>query len=96
MTVGSAPAGAAGQQAPAKQAAPRATEAGPVDVNTASVADLEAVPGIGKSLAARIVEFREKNGPFSRVDDLIKVRGVGEKSLERLRPHLTVGAARGR
>ena len=54
------------------------------------------VPGIGEALAQRIVEFREKNGPFSQVDDLVKVRGIGEKSIVKLKPYLTAGAAKAR
>lgn len=68
---------------------PAATASAPVDVNTASAEELVVVPGIGKSLAQRIVDFREKNGAFASVDDLLKVQGIGEKSLAKLRPHLT-------
>ena len=75
----------------AAKGAPAAAKAGAVDLNSASEAQLQEVPGIGPSLAKKIVEFRNENGPFKSVDDLLKVRGVGEKSLERLRPHLTVG-----
>ena len=50
-----------------------------VDVNTATTADLEKVPGIGPALAKRIVEFREKNGPYPTIDDLLKIQGIGEK-----------------
>jgi competence protein ComEA len=74
-------------------AAPPAASApavAPVDVNAASVDQLVTVPGIGKSLAQRIVDFRQKNGPFKSVDELLKVQGIGEKSLEKLRPHLVV------
>lgn len=63
----------------------------PVNVNTATAEQLTEIPGIGTSLASRIVEFREQNGPFERVDDLLKVRGIGERSLEKLRPYVTVG-----
>jgi len=74
---------------PASAAAPAETK--PVDLNAAGSDELEAVPGIGKSLAGKIVvAFREKNGAFKSVDDLLKVQGVGEKSLEKLRPYLTV------
>jgi competence protein ComEA len=66
----------------------------PIDLNTADVAALQTVPGIGPALAKRIVEFREKEGPFERVDDLLKIRGIGEKSLAKIRPYVTV--ARGR
>ena len=71
-----------------------ASEARPVDLNTADTAALESVPGIGKSLSQRIVAFREKNGPFQSVDDLLKVQGVGEKSIQKLRPYLTVAKAK--
>jgi competence protein ComEA len=73
-------------------AAPRpiAEGGGKVDLNRASAEELRAVPGIGPALSERIVKFREENGPFRRVDDLLKVRGIGEKSLEKMRPYLTV------
>jgi competence protein ComEA len=75
-------------------APPKADPAAPevnVDLNTASVAELEAVRGIGPALAKRIVAFRDEHGPFERVEDLLKVRGIGEKSLEKLRPYVRVG-----
>jgi competence protein ComEA len=61
----------------------------PVDINSASASDLEKVPGIGPSLSKRIIEFREKNGPYSSVEDLLKIQGIGEKSLARFRDYLT-------
>ena len=70
--------------------------ASPVDVNSATVEELMAVKGIGVSLAQRIVEFREKNGPYKDVDDLLKVQGIGEKSLDRIREFLSVGKGRGK
>ena len=80
----------------APPAAPKATasEARPIDINTADSAALESVPGIGKSLSQRILAFREKNGPFQSVDDLLKVQGVGEKSIQKPRPYLTVAKAK--
>ena len=71
-------------------ARPATGDVKPVDLNTADAAALESVPGIGKSLAQRIVTFREKNGAFGSVDDLLKVQGIGEKSLQNLRPYLIV------
>jgi competence protein ComEA len=71
-----------------------ASEARPIDINTADSAALETVPGIGKSLSQRILAFREKNGAFQSVDDLLKVPGVGEKSIQKLRPYLTVAKAK--
>ena len=83
---------AAHAQSPAAPASarPAAGDVKPVDLNTADAAALESVPGIGKSLAQRIVTFREKNGAFGSVDDLLKVQGIGEKSLQNLRPYLIV------
>jgi competence protein ComEA len=65
-----------------------------VDINTASVEELMTVPGIGQVIAQRIVEFRDKNGPYKSIDDLLKVQGIGEKSLARIREHLSVGRPR--
>jgi competence protein ComEA len=62
----------------------------PLDVNLASAADFERLPGVGRALAARIVDARTRDGPFGSVDDLRRVRGVGEATLERLRPRLAV------
>jgi len=62
----------------------------PLDVNAASAADFERLPGVSPALAARIVELRTRDGPFSSVDDLRRVRGVGETALARLRARLAV------
>ena len=80
--------------APAATAKAAQSEARPIDLNTADSAALESVPGIGKSLSQRILAFREKNGAFQSVDDLLKVQGIGEKSIQKLRPYLTVAKAR--
>lgn len=71
-----------------------ATPAEPVDLNTATVEQLQTVRGIGPALAKRIVAFREEHGAFDRVDDLLKVRGIGEKSLDKLRPYVRVAKRR--
>lgn len=78
----------------AAQASGTTGAARPVDLNRASAEELTAVPGIGKALAQRIVDFREQHGPFARVEDLMKVKGIGEKSFEKIRPHVTVSAKR--
>jgi competence protein ComEA len=65
-----------------------------VNINTASVADLEVLPGVGAKTAARIVEYRQKNGPFKKIEDLMNVRGLGEKNFLKLKSQLTVGAAK--
>jgi competence protein ComEA len=65
-----------------------------VDLNTAPVSELVEVPGIGQATAERIVAWREQNGAFRSVEDLMKVKGVGEKSLEKLRPYVKVAKAK--
>jgi len=64
-----------------------------VNLNTATADQFEALPGIGPSTAKRIVSFREKNGPFKKLEDLMNVQGIGEKSFLKLRPHLSLGQA---
>jgi len=61
---------------------------GVVDLDSATVADLDRLPGIGPVLAARIVEYRRLHGRFHRVDELLLVPGIGPRLLERLRPWL--------
>jgi competence protein ComEA len=61
-----------------------------VNLNTASVSDLQELPGIGAKVAARIVDYRQKKGPFKKVEELMNVQGVGEKSFLKLRSQLTV------
>lgn len=70
------------------QAAENSPEAGVVNVNTATEAQLQMLPGIGPSKARAIVEYRTKN-QFVRVDDLAQVKGIGPKLLGKLRPHVT-------
>jgi len=62
-----------------------------VNINTAGVDELVTLPGIGKAYAERIVEYRQKNGPFKKVEDIINVRGIGEKTFERIKDRLTIG-----
>ena len=69
-----------------------ATPAGKVNLNTASVSQLEDLPGIGPALAARIVEHRQKNGAFKSVEDVMAVKGIGEKNFAKIQTYLSVGA----
>src|SRR5262245_45257856 len=65
-----------------------------VNLNAATAAELEGLPGIGAKTAARIVEYRQKNGPFKKVEDVMNVRGVGEKNFLKLKPQLSVAAVK--
>jgi competence protein ComEA len=66
-----------------------------LDLNKASVGELMALPGIGQVRARAIIAWRDANGPFGRVDDLDRVRGIGPATLDRLRPFVCVGSAGG-
>jgi len=61
-----------------------------LNLNTAKAADLEKLPGIGAATAARIIEYRDQNGPFKKVEDLMNVKGIGEKTFLKLKPLVTV------
>lgn len=74
-------------------AAGKAQPTGRINVNTASVEQLTTLPGVGPALAARIVEYRQKSGAFRSTQELMNVKGIGEKSLARIEQWLTVGEA---
>jgi len=67
-----------------------------VDLNRADQEELESLPGVGPHLASQIMEYREKLGPFQRVEDLMNVRGIGEKKFEQLKDLITVGKKTGK
>ena len=62
----------------------------PLDLNTATVEELQQLPGIGPATAKAIVRFREKSAPLRRVEDLLAIRGISRSRLEKLRPYVTV------
>lgn len=63
---------------------------GMLNINTASKEELVALPGIGATLAERIITFRETEGDFGAIEDLQQVKGISKKKLEKLKPHVTV------
>jgi competence protein ComEA len=84
-----APAARQGTAKPAKPPkAPASTAI--VNINTATQAQLETLPGVGAKAAVRILEYRQKNGQFKKVEDLMNVKGIGEKSFLKLKPRLSV------
>ncbi len=67
-----------------------------IDINRASAQDFERLPRIGSELARRIVAYREKHGPFRRVEDLLIIRGIGPKKWRAIRPYMRVGSYPGK
>jgi len=63
----------------------------PVNINTASSTELQTVPGIGPATAEKILQMRKSYGTFKSVDELLSIRGIGPKRLEKMRKYLTVG-----
>ena len=63
-----------------------------INLNAATVAQLEALPGIGPKTAQLIVEYRQKSGGFKKVEELMNIKGIGEKSFLKLKPMLIVTA----
>ena len=62
-----------------------------VNINTASIAELDTLPGIGPTTAQKIIDYRDQNGPFLNIEDIVNVSGIGPASYERLKDLITVG-----
>ena len=62
----------------------------PINLNTATAADLQALPGVGAATARLIIEHRDKNGGFKKVEELMNIKGIGEKSFLKLKPMVTI------
>src|SRR5712692_3282061 len=65
----------------------------PININTANSEELQQVPGIGPATAEKILQMRKSYGAFKSVDDLLSIRGLGQKRLDKMRKYLTVGKA---
>lgn len=82
--------GVAGASGPAADAGSAGAAGAPVNLNTADVAALDTLPGVGPVLAQRIVQWRQEHGRFSSVDELNEVSGIGDKLFAQLRTRVTV------
>ncbi len=83
------------QQAPPEPVTPVVEPRGPVDINTASAEALQQLRGVGPAIAERIVAYRTEHGPFTSVEELLEVRGIGEATLAEIREEITLGDAGG-
>ena len=72
-------------------ASAEATPSAPLNINTATAQQLEALPGIGPTYAQRIIDYRDANGPFTAVSQLLNVSGIGEKRLAAIWDYITIG-----
>lgn len=61
-----------------------------VNLNTATVEELQVIPGIGPAMAKRVVEYRAKVGKFTKIEDILNVKGIGEKMFQKMKDRLTV------
>ena len=82
----------AAAQAKAAKSKPAPAVTTPVNLNTATAADLQGLPGVGAATARLIIEHREKNGGFKKIEELMNIKGIGEKSFLKLKPMVTVAA----
>ena len=83
-------AGGATVSAQKPAAKPAASAGAVVNLNTATATQIATLPGIGEKAAQRIIEYREKNGGFKKIEELMNVKGIGEKSFLKLKPLITV------
>ena len=77
-----------------QDAKPSASLPGPINLNSATAADLEKLPGVGAAMAARFLEYRQKSGGFKKIEELMNIQGIGERNFLRLKPLVTVTPAK--
>jgi competence protein ComEA len=75
---------------PAFAAESDGAKAGVVNINTATLEELQLLPGIGEARARAVIEERKRRGGFQKLEDLLEVKGIGENGLAKLRPHVTL------
>lgn len=67
-----------------------------ININTAGSEQLRKLPRIGEKMSQRVIDYREKNGKFKRIEDIMKVKGIGEKTFEGFKDMITVGTVSGK
>ena len=92
LLVWSAPAAGAAQRATKPTPAPAAPSTQVINLNTASATEIASLPGIGPKTAELIVQYREKNGSFKKIEEIMNVKGIGEKTFLKLKDRITVAA----
>lgn len=70
--------------------AQKAPPAKPIDLNTATIEQLQQLPGVGPATAKAIVQFREKSGPFQRPEDLLAIHGISPARFKKIKPYVTI------
>ena len=81
---------AAATQTPAQDTVAKPAVSALINLNSANAAELEKLPGVGPAMATRILEYRQKSGGFKKIEELMNVKGIGEKSFLKLKPLVTV------
>jgi len=80
----------AATQTPAQDTVAKPAVSTLINLNSANAAELEKLPGVGPAMATRILEYRQKSGGFKKIEELMNVKGIGEKSFLKLKPLVTV------
>ena len=81
---------AAATQTPAQDTVAKPAVSALINLNSANAAELEKLPGVGPAMATRILEYRQKSGGFKKIEELMNVKGIGEKSFFKLKSRITV------